>query len=116
MEVNMSDQLQLLIVASIDLAFFSPRVEDEAFEDSSLDVDVALAGPGGWAGLLEAAKPREGDDRQVTGYIVKAWARDPAAAFPTSSKQWADLCHDQVDRIFGYLGAIEEQGPESSPA
>ncbi len=101
----MSDQLQLLCIASIDLgAFVEPSSEDESFEDSSLNVGAALAGPGGWAGLLEAAKARESDDRQTIGYIVKAWARDPVTTISTSFEEWVDLCQDQVDRMYGYLG------------
>ena len=96
--MNESNGHQLLCVASIDLACLT-GVPDE--EDESLSMNAKLVGPDGWAGLLEAANLREGDDQDCDGYVLKAWAIDPTTGMKINFKSWTDLCSDQVERIYG---------------
>ena len=96
---------QLLCLARIDLAAFTePDLEDTEFGDESLFAYAVLAGSEGWAGLLEAAKLQETDDRTCNGFIVKAWSHDPITGFSIGCEEWVDLCQEQVARMFEYLG------------
>ena len=98
--MNEISHRQLLCVATIDLA-------DVCFEPEkmtgALFADAVLAGPDGWAGLLDAAKLQESDDRTCNGYILKAWATDPITGAGINFTEWIDLCQDQVGRIYESL-------------
>ena len=108
--MNKSSQGQLLCVARIDLAYFGGPDDN----GECLYADAVLAGPGGWAGLLEAAKLQEGDDRGCVGYILKAWASDAVSDALVGSEVWTDLCGDQVERVFECLQSPETGGPPRS--
>ena len=72
-------------------------------EDESLFATVVPAGPWCWEGLLEVGTPRETDDRQYRGYVIKAWVIDPIAKGHFREKEWTDPCYDQWERICEYL-------------
>ncbi len=96
--MNETNQGQVIFVASVDFACIGTgHPEDQA---PGLDGAAVLAGPGGWAGLQEAAKLQEGDDPGCDGYLVKAWATDPTTSALIHFEEWPDLCQDQVSRIW----------------
>ena len=94
----MKDRTQLIHLVSIDLAFVR--------DPDSRDAIAVLAGDDGWQGLLEAAELHQEDDRNCTGFVVKAWVEDPATGNQINSMEWLDLCQHQVDRMFEHLFAI----------
>ncbi len=75
----------------------------------ALFADAVLAGPDGWAGLLDAAKSQESDDRTCSGYILKAWVTDAVSGTAGESETWTDLCQDQVNRIYECLIPIDRE-------
>ncbi len=87
---------QLICVAIFDKTF-----GDDC--ERGLDVAVVPVGPGGWAGLLEAAKLQESDDEGCDGYFVMAKGIDSATSATMSEQCWDDLCQEQVARIYSYL-------------
>ena len=96
--MNETSQHQLLCVASIDQASYKEVGPHE--DDESLWARAVLAGPDGWARVLEAAKPQECDDRVCVGFIVKAPATDPITSAVVNFEEWTELCDDQVLRIW----------------
>ncbi len=58
----------------------------------------------GWAGLLEAAKLKDGDDERCDGFFVRAQAIDFITGLTTGDQCWDDLCQEQVERIYECLG------------
>lgn len=95
--MNESTLHQLLCLASVDFACIGTC---SGTDGEGLDGAAVLAGPGGWAGLQEAAKLQEGDDPGCDGYLVKAWATDPTTSALIHFEEWTDLCQDQVSRIW----------------
>ena len=98
--MNETGQTQLLYVASIDQG---PTPFDPDEDDESLSAHAVLAGPGGWAGLLQAARLRDSDDQTCYGYVLKAWATDLETGALIGYKSWSDLCSEQVHRIYEAL-------------
>ena len=93
---------RLLCIARIDLADIGATPDDE-YGDDSLFATAVPAGSLCWEGLLEVAAPRETDDRELNGYIIKAWVIDPIAKRDFREQEWIDPCNDQWARICGYL-------------
>ena len=98
-----SNQQHLLCVASVDF----PDISDgDPPNGDGLFADAVLAEPEGWAGLQEAAKSREEDDREFYGYVLKAWSINPLTGAAIDSEQWLDLCSDQVERVYSCLALM----------
>jgi len=90
----------LLCFVRIDLAEVGDG--NEGYGDA-LFATAVPAGPLCWEGLLEVGSPRETDEREYGGYVMKAWVLDHIAGRHCCEMEWIDPCHDQWERILGYL-------------
>ena len=97
--MNEIQRHHLLCIARIDLSTF---VNCPDGEDESLFATAVPAGPWCWEGLLEAAAPRESDDRTDNGYVIKAWFI-PIAKGHFRETAWIDPSYDQWERICDYV-------------
>jgi len=83
------NEIRLLCIARIDLSCVGPSPDDPY--DTSLWANAVPAGPLCWEGLLKIGAPRETDEREYGGYVLKAWVIDPIANRYVHDMEWTEV-------------------------